>query len=221
MNQKSFFSRHQKLTRSLKKFIQDYEAELTPEVFEAFLETLDEELQSAMTKISKPPEGTLRAQELQRLVDAEITEGTHIESSCKKGCSACCHMEVEITNYEADKLFQLVQQGHKIDRSRLQVQSQRRLQDPQWREGIRNPFNRCVFLDSQGACGIYEYRPVMCRRHSVTSPAKNCETLNEKIEIRYFPKVDLLISAANEDPNLKVGPLAKMLEMQLLTSKDY
>jgi hypothetical protein len=33
--------------------------------------------------------------------------------------------------------------------------------------------------------------------------------------IRYFPKVDLLISAANEDPALEIGPLAKMLELKL------
>lgn len=221
MNRNLFFSRHQKLTRSLKKFIQDYETELNREIFEAFLENLDQELQYALTEISKKSEGPLRAEQLQRLVDDAITEGAHMESSCQKGCSARCHMEVEITNYEAEALFQLVQKGHKIDRSRLQTQSQRQLQDPQWREGVRNPSNRCVFLDEQGACGIYELRPVMCRRHSVTSPAKNCKTLNEKIEIRYFPKVDLLISAANEDPNLKIGPLAKMLEMQLLASKDH
>ncbi|MNY63605.1 hypothetical protein D3C86_2005860 [compost metagenome] len=54
----------------------------------------------------------------------------------------------------------------------------------------------------------------MCRRHSVTSPAKNCETLDATIVVRYFPKVDLWISAANEDAGLEIGPLAKMLEMQ-------
>nr|WP_295899544.1 YkgJ family cysteine cluster protein [uncultured Bdellovibrio sp.] len=211
----SFFAQHKKLTRSLKKFILDYEKELSLDVFEAFLETLSEELKSAQTELQKVPAGPPRAKKLHELVENEIAQGANIEASCKKGCSACCHMEVEITNYEAEILGHLVRSGHSIERSRLQQQSKRTLQDPIWREGVRNLSNRCVFLNSEGACSIYENRPVMCRRHSVTSPAKNCETSDGKIVIRYFPKVDLLISAANEDTQVEIGPLAKMLEMRL------
>lgn len=215
MTADSFFSQHKKLTRSLKKFIRDYESELSPEVFEAFLETLSQELQKSFAEISRAPSGPLRARKLHELVEDEIAQGAAIETSCQKGCSACCHMEVEITNYEAEILAELVNAGYGIERPRLQKQSERTLQDPQWREGVRHLTNRCVFLSDEGACGIYEHRPVMCRRHSVTSPAKNCETLDEKIVIRYFPKVDLLISAANEDSDLQIGPMAKMLEMKL------
>lgn len=211
----SFFAQHKKLTRSLKKFVLDYEKELSSDVFEAFLENLSEEIRLATAELFKVPAGPLRAKKLHELVEIEIAQGANIETSCKKGCSACCHMEVEITSYESEILEKLVQDGHTIERPRLQKQSERSLQDPIWREGVRNLTNRCVFLNDEGACSIYESRPVMCRRHSVTSPAKNCETLDSKIVIRYFPKVDLLISAANEDPQMQIGPLAKMLEMNL------
>jgi Fe-S-cluster containining protein len=210
-----FYSRHPKLTRSLKKFIADYQAELASETFAAFLDQLHEELENATAELAKVPAGPARARLLHSFVETEIAAGANIEVSCKKGCSACCHMEVEVTNYEAEILKDVVANGYTIDRERLKAQSQRGLQDKAWREGMRNTNNPCVFLDGEGSCGIYENRPVMCRRHSVTSPAKNCETLDATIVIRYFPKVDLWISAANEDAELEIGPLAKMLEIEL------
>lgn len=215
MTKEVFFQTHTKLTRSLKKFILDYEGQLASEVFEQFLESLHEELGKASRELMQSAAGGMRAMKLQEMVDAEIAEGADIEVSCFKGCSACCHMEVEVTSYEADVLKHLVEDGMSIDRSRLQQQSQRSLQDPAWREGLRNDINKCVFLNHQGECRIYENRPAMCRRHSVTSPAEFCENIESKIVIRYFPKVDLLISAANEDPNVEIGPLAKMLELKL------
>lgn len=215
MTKETFFQTHTKLTRSLKKFILDYEGQLAADVFEQFLESLHEELEKASQELKQSSVGGMRAMKLQEMVDAEIAEGADIEVSCFKGCSACCHMEVEITSYEAEVLKHLVEDGMSIDRARLQQQSQRSLQDPAWREGMRNETNKCVFLNHQGECRVYENRPVMCRRHSVTSAAEYCENIDSKIVIRYFPKVDLLISAANEDSEVEIGPLAKMLELKL------
>lgn len=215
MTKDLFFQTHAKLTRSLRKFVLDYEGQLTAEVFEQFLESLHEELKKASAELSQASAGGMRAMKLQEMVDAEIAEGADIAVSCAKGCSACCHMEVEVTSYEADVLKYLIEEGLSIDRSRLQQQSQRELQDPAWREGMSNETNKCVFLNHQGECRVYENRPVMCRRHSVTSPAEFCKSIESKIVIRYFPKVDLLISAANEDRLVEIGPLAKMLELKL------
>jgi len=212
MTKDMFFERHTKLTRSLKKFVLDYESKLEPEVFKAFLASLSEELTAASQVLMAEPAGSERARKLQELVDEEISLGSEIEVSCKKGCSACCHLEVEITTYEAEILRGRISSGFKVDQARLQQQEARALQDPAWREGMKNLDNRCVFLNGEGACGIYEDRPVMCRRHSVTSPAKNCESIEAGVVIRYFPKVDLLISAANEDSNVRIGPMAKMLK---------
>lgn len=199
----------------MRKFILDYEDQLGAAVFEQFLQNLHEELQRAYEEITAESVGVSRALKLHELVEVEIAEGADIPVSCHKGCSACCHMEVEVTTYEAEILKQLVQDGLSIDRARLQRQGERSLQDPVWREGMKNEDNKCVFLNHEGSCRIYEHRPVMCRRHSVTSPAEYCEFIESKIVLRYFPKVDLLISAANEDKSVEIGPLAKMLEIKL------
>lgn len=218
MTADTFFSFHTRITRSLRKFIADYEKQLEPAVFEAFLENLHDELENTKAEIfSLKPES--RARKLFEMVDEEIASGSNIPVSCQKGCSACCHMEVEVTTYETHILAEQVANGLIIDRDRLQKQSERSLQDPLWKQGPRNSDSRCVFLNDEGSCRIYEHRPVMCRRHSVTSPAKNCDTLDDKITVRYFPRVDLYISAANEDGQVKVGPLAKMLQMKLLASE--
>lgn len=201
--------------RSLKNFVNDYENQLDGEIFQSFLDKLSEEIEKASALFQSLPEGESRARKLYELVEDEIAQGANVEVSCRKGCSACCHMEVEVTSYEADILAKRVENGFSIDRERLFKQSQRGLQDKAWSAGIKLPESRCVFLNSEGACGVYEDRPAMCRRHSVTSPAKNCETLDAPITIRYFPKVDLIISAANEDPNMEIGPLAKMLALRL------
>lgn len=220
MTLSDFYSRHLRLTRSLRKFIEEYESQLDSETYASFLDHLSSELSQKTAAIQSPSLNRERARLLHNLVDEEILKAENILSSCQQGCSACCHMEVEVTSYETEILKDLVQAGHKIDFSRLSRQSQRNFQDPLWQQGPRNLENKCVFLNQEGSCSIYEHRPVMCRRHSVTTPAKNCETLDAPITLRYFPQVDLLISAANEDKDLRIGPLAKML-MQALQGSSF
>lgn len=210
-----FLAQHPRLTRSFKNFVTEYEAKLDAPTFEAFLLSLAAELTRIHGDLVDVPNDVLRARALHQLVESEIDSEKDIQISCRKGCSACCHMEVEVTSYEAKILGKLVKDGHAIDRSRLQRQSQRTLQDAQWKQGPRNADNPCVFLNGEGSCSIYEHRPVMCRRHSVTTPPKNCDTLDATITVRYFPKVDLYISAANQDQAMTIGPMAKMLEMEL------
>ncbi|WP_413294623.1 YkgJ family cysteine cluster protein [Bdellovibrio sp. HCB185ZH] len=211
----NFLKQYPRLTRSFKEFVIGYEKQLDAETFKAFLLSLDNELSRVRDDLMEVPTGTLRARALHALVEEEIDSEKDIQISCRKGCAACCHMEVEVTSHEARILGNLVKEGHTIDRERLKKQSQRELQDPQWKQGKRNADNPCVFLNDEGSCSIYEHRPVMCRRHSVTTPAKNCETLDANITVRYFPKVDLYISAANEDSTMTIGPMAKMLSLEL------
>ena len=211
----AFYLTHSRITRSLKKFISEQEKALDLEVFESFLGSLNEILKSAKLELRSVPAGPLRARKLHQMVNEEIDREKEIESSCRKGCSACCYIEVEITSYELEILESLVRNGHPIDRQRLALQAVREVADPLWKKGSHLAQNKCVFLNPVGDCSIYEDRPVMCRRHSVTSPAALCATLDAPIVIRYFPKVDVIISADNEDPTLQIGPLAKMLSQRL------
>ncbi len=202
---------HPRLTKSFKKFILDYESTLSVSQFEDFVGSLHDALIEAMIDLQKLDRGILRARKLHEMVDQEISQTHHIPASCQKGCSACCHIEVEITSYEAEILAELVKKGHVLNPDRWAEQSARTNGDPKWKKGSHDPSNQCLFLSSHGECSIYFHRPVMCRRHSVTSPAQLCKTLDAPITLRYFPRVDLLISAANEDEGLEIGPLAKML----------
>ena len=211
----AFYLTHSRITRSLKKFISEQEKALDLEVFESFLGSLNEILKSAKLELRSVPAGPLRARKLHQMVNEEIDREKEIESSCRKGCSACCYIEVEITSYELEILESLVRNGHPIDHQRLALQAVREVADPLWKKGSHLAQNKCFFLNPVGDCSIYEDRPVMCRRHSVTSPATLCATLDAPIVIRYFPKVDVIISADNEDPTLQIGPLAKMLSQRL------
>ncbi len=53
--------------------------------------------------------------------------------------------------------------------------------------------------------------PIMSPYVALLAPIGANRELVKTIVIRYFPKVDLLISAANEDSQVEVGPLARML----------
>ena len=216
MKFENFLEQHPKLTRSLKKFILEQETKISKVDFENFLTILHDALLEAQNKLRSVPAGSSRARKLHQLVDQEIERENQIEASCKKGCSACCYIEVEITSYEAEILEKLINEGLLIDRQQLLLQSSREVGDLLWKKSSHFTKNQCVFLNKFGDCRIYEERPVMCRRHSVTSPAHLCATLDAAITLRYFPMVDVLISAANEDLELQVGPLAKMLQQKLL-----
>jgi len=211
MKRNEFNAKHPRTTKSLKEFVISYEKSLAPDVYEKFLNSLDAEIGNAHDEIMALPPGPARARKLQELVEEEIRKNSKFPSTCSKGCSACCHLEVEITNYESEILTELLENGHPIDKDRLKSQSRRELQDPVWKNGVRNVENQCVFLGADKACSIYDQRPVMCRRHAVTSAPINCELPDGKISLCYYPRVDVLIVAASEDPDLRVGPLAKMI----------
>lgn len=78
-------------------------------------------------------------------------------SSCKKGCSHCCHMDVQVTTLEASYVaFQAdipfledrpLSTGHK---------------------------SACIFLSSSGTCLIYPHRPLFCRTYHSMSPPELC-----------------------------------------------
>ena len=74
--------------------------------------------------------------------------------ACKRGCSACCHMNVSLTKAEAERLARA--SGRKAAR----VQSEPR-HAPDAFAG-----KPCPFLDAKGACSVYADRPLSCRKHA-------------------------------------------------------
>jgi Fe-S-cluster containining protein len=131
-----------------------------------------------------------------RVVNAAIQEveeqGQRI--SCKKGCGACCRQLVPITEVEARRIRDLVDELPEPRRSEIQdrfADARRRLEDDgvlqrllhrqEWKDGEGRAigleyFSRgipCPFLEAE-SCSIHADRPLACREYLVTSPAENC-----------------------------------------------
>jgi len=74
-------------------------------------------------------------------------------ATCKKNCSNCCYIRVDISEIE----IQYIEKKYKIKRNKnLQPNT----------DGSGTP---CCFL-KDGECSIYEGRPFMCRSHFFYTP---------------------------------------------------
>lgn len=93
------------------------------------------------------------------------------EVKCKKGCSSCCRMNVDVSRAEAQLLAACAEDLEvPVDRERLRRQS----------AGFAHlaPEDRaCVFLDAEGACRVYEHRPGACRKLLVVTDPDLCDTV--------------------------------------------
>lgn len=76
---------------------------------------------------------------------------------CKKGCSACCKIDVHLTPLEA--FFIEYNTNIPINTN------------PKVTFNNKSP---CPFLNSQSACSIYDYRPLLCRTYHVLSDPALC-----------------------------------------------
>jgi len=126
--------------------------------------------------------------------------------SCRKGCSACCYQLVGITVPEARALAKLVEEMPAERQATIRRRFAKTLElvrkkgvlDPKSSDGEavlllhRKASDREAYLDmagryfklhracpflEDGACSIYEDRPLICREYAVTSPAEHCERL--------------------------------------------
>ncbi len=154
--------------------------------------------------------GVDRATVLHRLVDRELAPAAQFPITCRKGCTGCCHYEVEVTVDEAEILADLVRAGYVIDKGRLRRQASRERKSPEWMQ-FGHPDNRCVFLGDDGGCGIYEQRPAICRKHLVTSPAEACTTAGGQVVPIQLLLVEILLSAALSLPQVSFASMSKML----------
>lgn len=77
----------------------------------------------------------------------ELSEYVQKCSPCKKGCSHCCHIEVSISELEAEYIKKI--EGIKPTKAAV----------------TGNTYGSpCPFL-KKGSCSIYKSRPFVCRRH--------------------------------------------------------
>jgi hypothetical protein len=102
-----------------------------------------------------------RYRELTGKVDAFFArvEARHGDDMrCAVGCTACCHTRLTVTGIEAAAIVAAVD-AMSDDRRAVLAATARLPNDD------HDP--RCAALDADGACLVYEARPVVCRSHGV------------------------------------------------------
>lgn len=170
-----------------------------------------------LSKISKPHQ---RARFVHKVID-EYNEEVFAHplvkqfSPCKMGCSACCHTQVSVTEDEAELLAQKINTGLVIDKNLLQLQMETR-DDSSAFFKIKFADRKCIFLDSEGSCRVYEDRPAVCRTNAVLGEADQCDTSDAIKPIRLINthKADMVIYAAYLHSQ-KSGSLPHMIGQRL------
>jgi Fe-S-cluster containining protein len=125
-------------------------------------------------------------------VEDVVEQGEAI--SCKKGCGACCRQLVPISQVEARRIRDLVEQMPEPRRQEIRGRFARALERlkesglleqlrsreewaPDGVEKIGVDYFRlgipCPFLEDE-SCSIHPDRPITCREYLVTSPAEYC-----------------------------------------------
>ncbi len=118
-------------------------------------------------------------------------------SPCKMGCSACCHTQVSVTDDEAILLVEKIKDGVKIDYDRLKKQMSAKDDDSAYYK-LSFEERKCIFLNEEGGCRVYEDRPSVCRTNSVIGESSQCDTSNgvQKTHLVKTPQSDMIIYAS-------------------------
>ncbi len=159
-------------------------------------------VQFILKKLNKTHDPVKRARYVHRMVD-ELNEYIFNDpqvkslSPCTSGCSACCHTQVSVTHDEADLLASLVNSGVEINLDKLHVQMAIKNSTSAW-NALTYEERKCVFLNAENMCSIYEDRPSVCRTNAVIGEASQCDTSNGPKPIRLVktPEADLAIYAS-------------------------
>lgn len=159
-------------------------------------------VQKVLKKLKKLSNYLKRARFIHRLIDEynqEIFSHSVVKklSPCSKGCSACCHTQVSVTEDEAQLLVQKIREGIAVDRERMRKQMQ---SGDDAAEFYKLSFEdrKCLFLGSDGACRIYSDRPSVCRTNAVIGEASQCDTSSSIQPLRLVktPRSDMVIYAS-------------------------
>lgn len=101
-------------------------------------------------------------------MDGLVAEDS-VKVSCKKGCSFCCHINVTISEWEAEYIAQYCRSNRiSISASYLKQQLTVRQSDIAY-----TSFSACIFLKNN-LCSIYPVRPAACRNYQVFSDPQLC-----------------------------------------------
>lgn len=207
-----------RVTPQLRATVEKYEQLLPPAEFPNLIATIRSAFEKFRARLLQFPAGVERGRALHEMMDREMGAVAMLPVTCGKGCSGCCHYEVEITSDDAAVLNAVVAAGREIDHEKLSLQAARERRSTEWRRFGRKE-NRCVFLEDSGACGIYEDRPAVCRKHMVTTPAADCTTPGAAVAPVQVLLAEILLSAELSIAGTEFGSLPKLLRKSLHASE--
>jgi Fe-S-cluster containining protein len=197
-------------TRVLKSIFESYKVTLNEEDYQDFEIHVNNLIANYIQDFSKYVKGVERGRYIHQLIEKEVMASSHIQTSCSKGCGACCHLEVEITEDDAAILSETIKDGVLIDIERLKNQANRPRNASTWNLGPIAE-NRCLFLGVDNACMVYASRPSTCRKVAVISHPKECSDPQGKIVPLTMPLAEIILSAVLNLPDNFIGSLPKQL----------
>lgn len=159
-------------------------------------------VRSVLDGLKKIADKYKRAQFIHGLVDEyneEVFSHPLVKqfSPCKMGCTGCCHTQVSVTDDEAELLVKRIREGISIDENLLKLQMMAKNETADFFQ-IPYEQRKCIFLDGEGACKVYDDRPSVCRTNAVLGSAEQCDTTHEiqKTVLVRTPKSDMVIYAS-------------------------
>ena len=79
--------------------------------------------------------------------------------ACRRGCDACCRVKLSVSAVEATAIAHRLSNLDAAARERLR----NRLRQTQDEAPVCDESPRCIMLEDDGACAVYEARPLVCR----------------------------------------------------------
>lgn len=132
---------------------------LTPTEKETIYDAIDE--CSGQYKDIRAKHGSMEAMKIiQKDIDIIVKKNPH-KSSCKEGCSSCCHANIGSNKDEVGLVLNYCKENKiKISRGAL-------------KKRINNNSLKCIFLNNN-KCKIYPIRFLVCRKYMVNTDPKQC-----------------------------------------------
>jgi len=126
----------------------------------------------------------------QRTRDPEL-EKRVAAVECRRGCSFCCHMNVGVTILEAARITAALRDGLHRERCDAVLAADSRLERRRAQERLAMKLLCPLLVD--GACSIYEIRPIACRA-LLSLSARLCEQEVEAREAGGAARVPTLVT---------------------------
>jgi hypothetical protein len=205
------------MTPTLRALLAQYQATLPPEHVREWLEHITGISVRYQAQLEAVPQGPERARKLHALMEEAMADLGGAKPSCRAGCGACCHLEIEILPEEGALLAERIKAGHVVDRARLATQAARARKSPAW-AAMQTVDNRCVFLGPTGSCTVYADRPASCRKLLVVSDPVECLTPEGAVQPITIPLAEILLSTVISLPGASYLSLSKAVTLGLEAS---